>query len=71
MLISGTPWWSHLENPTIDDKFAKKRVRLFIHQMYLKRVEKEKLLGRHNNYICKITVYFLLKYAEADTRGVL
>ena len=39
--------------------------------MYLKRVEKEKLLGRHNNYICKITVYFLLKYAEADTRGVL
>ena len=39
--------------------------------MCLKRVEKEKLLGRHNNYICKITVYSLLKYTEADTRGVL
>ena len=57
--------------PTIDDKFTKKQVPLFIHQMCLKRVEKEKLLGRHNNYICKITVYLLLKYTEADTRGVL
>ena len=35
-----------------DDKFINKRVRLFIHQtMPLRRVEKKKLLGRHNKDI--------------------
>ena len=39
----GTPRRSYLENPTIDDKFINKRVRLFINQMiYPKRVEKKK-----------------------------
>ena len=51
--LQGTPWRSYLENPTIDDKFINKWVR---HQTCVKRVEKEKLFGRHKNYICKITV---------------
>ena len=54
--LQGTPCRSYLENPITDDKFINKRVRLFIHQTCLKRVEKRKSLGRHNNYICKITV---------------
>ena len=37
---------------TIDDKFINKRVRLFINQtMRRKRVEKKKLLGRHNKVV--------------------
>ena len=31
--LQGTPWRSYSENPTIDDKFIKRRVRLFIYQM--------------------------------------
>ena len=27
--LQGTPWWSYLENLTIDDKFINKRVRLY------------------------------------------
>ena len=30
--LQGTPWWSYLENLTIDDKFINKRVRLYMHQ---------------------------------------
>ena len=38
--------------PEIDDKLINKRVRLFIHQtICLKRVEKKKLLGRHNKVV--------------------
>ena len=28
--LQGTHWWNYLENPTIDDKFINKQVRIFI-----------------------------------------
>ena len=31
--LQGTPWRSYLKNPTTDDKFINKQVRLFIHQI--------------------------------------
>ena len=49
--LQGTPRRSYLEKPTIDDKFINKRVRPFIHQICLKRVEKKKLLRRHSKVI--------------------
>ena len=30
--LQGTPWWSYLENLTIDDKLINKRLQLFIHE---------------------------------------
>ena len=48
-----------IRNLTIDGKFINKRVRLFIHQtMSLKRVEKEKILGRHNKVAKWLFNYF-------------
>ena len=37
--------------PDIDDKFINKRVQLFIHQTMCLKIEKKKLLGRHNKDI--------------------
>ena len=40
--LQGTPWWSYLENTTIDDKFINMRVRLFVHQHVSKTCWEEK-----------------------------
>ena len=49
-----------------------KRVRLFIHQtMCLKRVEKKKLLGRHNKVLKWLFNYIKKKNTEGPTEGVL
>ena len=53
--LQGKPWRSYLENATIDNKFINKF-------LYIKHLSKtfweEKLLGRDNNYVCKILDYF-------------
>ena len=55
--------------PTIDDKLINKRVRLFINQMiYLRRVEKKKILTRHNK-VAKWLVNFFYKIQKLSGIG--
>ena len=39
--------------------------------MCLKRVEKKKILGRRNNYICKITIRIYLKKLKKVLKNII